>query len=310
MEPAPKFDLKPYHLAWAGAALFGLFALLTLGNGVSTETTYDSITYEREESTNLLSQLVFIALWLGAAAACVHFARKLRADRTLWPDAMHAFLVENRLAAQVPTFTEADAESDRIVYLGDVVPVRPLGFVELLSAAVAVMKRNPRITLVLPAIVISTCIAGIMFLVQLVFTVIVSDAFSVDALLTAFVTTLLIVTAVALPMDAFIAAVTVVGADRAIRGEQAKIGPVVSNALSRMSALIKLMLVFYAIFLLPYILIVPMSMIVTSGGAETLLILPSFALIAVEFVAGVLLSLAPIVMVIEKTGLASCFHGD
>ncbi|MFH5207238.1 hypothetical protein ACHIPZ_03245 [Antrihabitans sp. NCIMB 15449] len=191
MEPAPRFDLKPYHLAWAGAALFGFFALLTLGNGVSTE------------------------------------------------------------------------------------------------------KRNPRIILVLPAIVISTCIAGIMFLVQLVSTVIASDAFSVDALWTAFVTTLLIVTAVALPMDAFIAAVTVVGADRAIRGEQAKIGPVVSGALSRMFALIPLILVFYAILLLPYILIVPMSMIVMSGGAETLLILPSFALIAVDFVAGVLLSLAP-----------------
>ncbi|MBJ8340068.1 hypothetical protein JGU71_14330 [Antrihabitans sp. YC3-6] len=82
-----------------------------------------------------------------------------------------------------------------------------------------------------------------------------------------------------------------------------KIGPVVSGAPSRMFALIPLIVVFYAILLLPYILIVPMSMIVMSGGAETLLILPSFALIAVEFVAGVLLSLAPIVMVIEKTGL-------
>jgi hypothetical protein len=111
-----------------------------------------------------------------------------------------------------------------------------------------------------------------------------------------------IVWAVALPADALLIGSSVIATDKAVRGEPVRLSDVFRLAWGRMYALCRLTLTFYAIFIIPeYLLFLVVGL--TAGFLGGGFVLLWLVLFAATFVMGILFSLAPIVLVVEKRGV-------
>jgi len=107
--------------------------------------------------------------------------------------------------------------------------------------------------------------------------------------------------AVALPGDAMLISTSVFATDKAVRGERVRLGDIFQAARTRMFAVTRLTLVFYGISFAPTI--VMMFALFALGLGPGFMALWVACCIG-SFVMGILLSLAPIVLVVEKRGVA------
>jgi hypothetical protein len=121
-----------------------------------------------------------------------------------------------------------------------------------------------------------------------------------------------VVAAIALPTDALLISLTVIATDRAVRGLPIQSRDVLRHARHRMFAVCRLTLVFYAILFLPqlvfYLVLTssPKVMIALAGPGG--LVLAFLVMFPIYFGLGLLLSLAPIAVVVEGRGVGAALQ--
>lgn len=291
---APLFDLEPYHAARMGAGLAVLLFLLD-PPGIS---------------------------WLIIAAACLIAEWQTRTKAIAWPTPIREFLTQIRLAAD-PNATQRIPDPGqptairqqprrRIDPTAPVIPIRPLSVGEILTGALRATHRHWKVSIgftlsaLVAAVALSAFAAFVTFKVVLSTAADSSGADSLGAvvgpLFAAMLTVLALVVVICLPLDAAINGVTVITADRAIRGQSVRLAEVFALMRQRFWALCRLMIAFYALFVIPGWVISVLAFM-AGGTAASLIIIP--VLFAFEFALGILFSLSPIVMTLEGLGVVA-----
>jgi hypothetical protein len=108
--------------------------------------------------------------------------------------------------------------------------------------------------------------------------------------------------ALALPADALLIALTVTATDKAVRGVPVRFGEVFRLAHKRILAVCRLTLTFYAMFVVPEFLITALASLVLGPASPAYLVVILLSFL-VFFALGILLSLSPIVLVVEGRGV-------
>ncbi len=284
------FDLQPFHVLAAFAGIAAVLMLLTLP-GID---------------------FLLMAVAFGIGAWYTH-TRRVR-----WPDDVAELLARVRLSApgtaMSPTVAAAQYGQQPVAPT-PVVPLRAQTMPELLGGAFRIVFRNWPTLVGIPLVILVACglVAGLA--VTLVSSLFMSatmsmsdDLFSggaggfIASMVAMVVVMYAIVCAVALPADAMLIGASVTATDRAVRGAPVRLGEVFAAAWRQMFALCRLTLAFYAIFLIPEVLFF-LVYIVTVGFGPGIMVL-WLLLFGVSFAIGVLFSLAPIVLVVERRGVA------
>ena len=261
--------MRPWHAIWVAAVVFLLFALFTsAGPG-----------------------------WLMLAVACVLCGVYLRGRRAVPTDPLP---VQPMIPLRAMTIREIFGGTARIVarywptLLG--IPVVILvGFVLLVYVSMTVifqivLKASSSLTGgVLPNP--SSLMAGII-VIWVVYTVIMA--------------------ALALPADALLIALSVTATDRAVRGLPIRTAEMVRQARRRIFAVCRLTLVLYLIIATPeflfYLILSSSPKLTAALAGPGGLVLTVLVFFPIFFVLGLLLSLAPIAVVVEGRGVGAALR--
>lgn len=276
--PALRFDLRPYHMMRAQAGLWVVLAVLACPS---------------------------VSCWLAAALyGCAEWYTRTR--RIGWPADVEDYLAKRgwTLRRGIP------AAVDRY----PPIPFRPMTITELYRGAVRIVLRNWPTLIAVPAIVHSgfaVVLGGIVHLVgKIMGSPETADIFlsgddelglGVAMLMLAMFMTLC---AVVFPGDGLLISLGADAADRAVRGQQIRFDEMFHRAMQSRIAVCRVIVAYYLI------------------GAATLLIqVVAFfsgfyaALIPIVVVCGIasvliaiLLSMAPVVLVLEKRGIVDSFR--
>jgi hypothetical protein len=276
------FDVKPYH---ALRVLIGVWVVVAL------------------------VFLPGIGYWL-TAIGCAVAEWYTRTNNIGWPPDIQDFLVQRRLAAPKPrTLPAGTAKAEPVI------PLRAMSISELFGGAVKVVLKNwpallgiPLVTLVGFIVVFgavcfamfelffnaSSAMSGGLFMSSAV-----GGVGTVVAMMLVFIA---IVCVVALPVDALLIALTVIATDKAVRGEPVRFGEVFEMARKRILAVCRLTLTFYAMFSVPQFLITGLTSLL-AGMVSPVFFLVTLASFVFFFILGILLSMSPIVLVVEGRGV-------
>jgi hypothetical protein len=279
------FDVLPYHVFRVLAALAVVLMLIT----------FPGIDF-------LLLAIAFgVGEWY------------TRTRRMMWPSDVEQLLSRVRLA--VPKSRTAAQFATPPT---PVVPLRPLTTSDIFSGAFKVVFKNwPSLVGIPMAIIVAfgLVLTLIMWIVMEVFfratmsmsgTMFMAQASAgttIAALIAMVVVMYAIICAIALPADALLLASTVIATDKAVRGEAVRLTDIFAAAKGRMFAVLRMTLAFYGIFVLPEFLIFLLV------GATIGFFIPGLAVVwllifSASFVLGILLSLSPVVLIVEKRGVA------
>ncbi|RDH76843.1 hypothetical protein DVS77_18540 [Mycolicibacterium moriokaense] len=284
-----RFDLKPYHVLRAVAAVCVVVALFTLP-GIS---------------------------WFLLAALCLVGEWYTRVNHIGWPADVEEPLARRGLSAQRSQSSSAAPAADT----ESPIPFRAMTITELYSSAFKVVLRNWPALLGIPVVILG----GFVLVFTAVLTIGMKIAFNASTsvngglyestavssdpmgTLTAMMLVFILLScAVAFPADALLIALSVIATDKAVRGLPVRVGEVFRLARSRIFAVCRLTLAFYLLFCIPEMLITGFgSMVFGIGGGFLLAVLLCTAF---SFVVGILLSLAPIVLVVEGRGVMDTFR--
>lgn len=278
------FDLKPHHAMWG---LTGFAALASLVSGLG---------------------------WILAVGGCAYGAWYLQARGTQWPPDIADVLARYRLAPPAPGQQPTSGVIGRpapVPYM----PFRSMTFTEMFRSAWAVLSRNWPTLVGVPAVILTACgvVFGIVLMVGMTVLMQAMDAtFSSTGsigtvVVVMFVGLALLTYAVALPADALLIALSVIVTHKAVSGEQIRLATVLPLARQRMFAVVRLTLAFYTIFFVT-------DSIFYVGVLTALVTAPLAAvpvgilLFAANFAVGIMLSLSPIVVVMEGRGVIDSFR--
>lgn len=279
------FDLRPMHALVAGAALSVIIAFIS----------------------NAHIAWVLVAIACGVGAWFVH------SRNTSWPPDVHAMLVRRRLAQ--PQTAGVPAASDPPI------PFRPMTLGEIFSAAFRVVLKNWPTLLGFPVALLVGFVLILIVLVKIIaavafdadrsvisFTAESSDPFG--TIITIFLVLLVIFGALAYVFDALLIGISVTATTRAVRGEPVLASATFREAWSRMGAVCRLTGAYYAIGFIPEVLFFGLVFMIpgalTSGFV--LFLSPLWLILCLAmFVVGILLSLAPVVLIAERRGVVASF---
>lgn len=254
--------------------------------------------------------------WLLIAGGFAAAEWYTRTRHVSWPADVHNLLVGMRLVERGPAQAQTPGHPGGAAPITAVIPFRPLTIPDIFGGAFKVVARNWP-TLVGTPVMILVGFVLYVVAVTFVFSKIFSEALS-PLLGSMFVTNLetgnlvaltivvmlvyiAFVTALALPTDALLIATSVIATDKAVRGEPVRVGDVFGAARSRMFPACRLTLVFYGICFAPDIIIAMALFTVGISG----MLLVGLACIVGTFIIGILLSLSPIVLIVEKCGVSA-----
>lgn len=261
--------------------------------------------------------------WLLVAAGCAFGGWYTLTRHVMWPPDIEDMLVRVRLT--VPTHRRPETMTQRATATGAApmtapIPLRPLTIPELLGGAAKIVLKNWPVLIGIPVAILVGFVV-IASVVMLVVMKIMADAamsmidasdFSsttdVGSMLTTFVVMWIVLAvamyALALPADALLIALSVIATDKAVRGERVRLAEVFRLARGRMFAVCRLTLTYYLLFLIiPDVLFVVVFFVAI--GVSPFAAMPLMVAITVGcFLMGIVFSLAPIVLVVEKRGVA------
>ena len=271
---APSLAVQPFHVLWGLAAL-SLSASLILGFG-----------------------------WVLVAAGCGAAAYFTQARGTAWHPDLLAVLTRSEPASGTVR-TPATP----------VVPLRPLSFLEMFTGAFRILGRNwptlvgiPVAILVALAVVCGVASAVVMSVAVSSASLSTSLFESADAtsalggLFGVMIVLWLLFCALAFPADAALLALSVSATDKAVRGRPVRMKEVVREARSRILPVCRLTLVYYGIFILIDGSAMGVVLAAFAVGLPLALLLMALLFVG-SFVVGIMFSLAPLVMIIEKRGV-------
>lgn len=282
------FDLKPCHAMWG---LAGFAALASLVSGLG---------------------------WILAVGGCAYGAWYLQAGDAQWPPDIADLLARFRLAPAAPgqprIAGSAPGQSAPVPYM----PFRSMTFTEMFRSAWAVLSRNWPTLVGVPAVILTAFAVVFAIVLTVVVTIMIQ---SMDAMVSSsasmgsigtsmmvmFVVLTLLTYAVALPADALLIALSVIVTHKAVCGEQIRLSTVLPLARQRMFAVVRLTFAFYTIFLITdavfYFAIVTTLLTAPIAAFPVMILLFVF-----NFAVGIMLSLSPIVVVMENRGVIDSFR--
>ncbi|MGX9672188.1 hypothetical protein [Mycobacterium sp. HM-7] len=204
------------------------------------------------------------------------------------------------------------------------IPLRAMTVPELFSGTAKIMVRHWPALLGIPVAILVGFALFVFASAETIGTVMVKASMSLGAggldslsslmtgMLVVWVVYFVVVAAIALPADALLIALSVIATDSAVRGRPIQPREVLGQARRRMFAVCRLTLVFYAILFLPqvvfYLMLTssPKMMIALAGPGG--LVLTFLVMFPIYFGLGLVLSLAPIAVVIEGRGVGAALR--
>ncbi|KAB7758434.1 hypothetical protein [Mycolicibacterium mucogenicum] len=267
--------LKPWHFLWIAAGVFLLVALF-VSSGVG---------------------------WVLLAAAC---------------GLGGAYLRQRQAAAAAPV-RQAQAP-----YPAPMIPLRAMTIPEIFTGTAKIMVRYWPALLGIPVAILVGFALFVYASAATISTVVVKATTTVGAgglanldslmtgMLVLWVVYFAVIAAIALPADALLISLTVIATDRAVRGLPIQSRDVLRQARQRMFAVCRLTLAFYVILFLPqfvfYLILTssPKVMLAMAGPAG--LVLAFLVMFPLYFGLGLLLSLAPIAVVVEGRGIGAALQ--
>jgi hypothetical protein len=252
-----------------------------------------------------------------------------RDRNTAWPSDVYDILVRYRLAMPiVPAppppppppqaavgFVSQPASARGNVGAVPPIPFRAMTFHEIFTGAARIMVKNWPILVGIPVGILS----AFMLFIYLSATAIMHFIFStssalnggslfnltdagsfMSSLMVLFIVFTIVIVAVALPADALVLALSVITAEKAVRGQPVRLVEVWRQARGRMFAVCRMTLTFYMVSALPDVVLVGLLFL----GAGMSSIFFSLATTFVIFVISIVFSLSPVVLVVEGRGVA------
>jgi hypothetical protein len=238
-----------------------------------------------------------------------------RTRRLAWPPDVQDLLGRMHLAPPVPAGPRPGGSGQPAAARVPVIPLRPLTFGEILSGGLRVMLKNWPTLIGIPTAILVAFITVFGLVAIAMFSAALGATSSMSGLMFTSVATasdvfgtlmgmmllyLIVTCAVALPADALLIALSVIATDKAVRGEPVRLGEVFRLARTRMWATCRLTLTFYLIFTIPEFLITMFASLFAGVGG---FVLASLGCFAYAFTVGIMLSLSPIVLVVERRGV-------
>lgn len=273
--PGAGLAIKPWHFLWIAAAVFFLVALFV--------------------SSSLSWVLLAVACGLGGV-----------------------YLRQRHTAATVPAGPAQAAPPMPLI------PLRAMAIPEIFSGTAKIMLRYWPALLGIPVAILVGFVLFVYASGATISTIVVKATMSVGAgglanldnlmtgMLVVWLAYFVVVAAIALPTDALLISLTVIATDRAVRGLPIRSRDVLRQARQRMFAVCRLTLVFYAILFLPqlvfYLVVAssPKVMIALAGPGG--LVFAFLVMFPIYFGLGLLLSLAPIAVVVEGRGVGAALQ--
>jgi hypothetical protein len=252
-----------------------------------------------------IAAISFVALmispsigWGLVGASCAVAGWYARRTRTAWPADLDEVLVKARLVP--PTASPAPQTAPQT----GVIPFRPMSLRELYGGALTAVLRHWPTLLGIPVALLSAAAAAGAAIGWIAAQVLISaatdDLGSLFALLAqVWMIALVVIYVVALPLDAALLGLSVSATDKAVRGEPVRMSSILSAARAQILPMGRLTLIFYAIAALPDVIFL---MLLGGYLPLPLYIIGSLLFSAATFVLGILFSLSPIVLIIEKRG--------
>lgn len=261
--------------------------------------------------------------WFLTAVAFAYGAWFVRQRGVQWPNDVQSLLAAVRLGPRPGTRHSRDPDAtgtrseDRPSR--SLIPLRPLTFPELFTSAAKVVVRNWPSLIGIPVLV---CIGFFVVLLMVLAAALaavttvpsevvggfmLSTISSPAAFLASIVATVLVIALIGLPADALLIGLSVTATDRAVRGEPVRLSALVSHTARRLFAICRLTGLYYLLSFAPPLLF---WVIVVATGFEgvavaAVVMLPIYVAL---FIAGIMFSLAPVVMIVEERGAIDSFR--
>lgn len=289
--PSPVLDLQP-PVALGALALLSLVAAIASDNHLG---------------------------WFLTAACFAYGAWFVHRRRVEWPGDVQGLLAAMRLRPHPSTRPARDPDEDgersKDRYLRSLIAPRPQTFPEMFKAATTVVARNWPALIGIPVLV---CIGFVVALFLMLATVtaapseavvgfMLSSISSPAAFLASVVVTILVIALIGLPADALLIGLSVSATDRAVRGEPVRLSALVSHTGRRLFAICRLTGLYYLLSFAPPLLF--WVIVVATGfdgfAVAAVVMLPIYVAL---FAAGIMFSLAPVVMIIEERGAIDSFR--
>lgn len=204
------------------------------------------------------------------------------------------------------------------------IPLRPMTTPEIFTGTAKIIFRYWPVLLGIPVAILVGFALFVYASATTIGTIVVKASTSVGAgglanldslmtgMLVVWVVYFIVIAAIALPADALLISLTVITTDRAVRGLPIQSRDVLRQARQRMFAVCRLTLAFYAILFLPqlvfYLILTssPKVMIALAGPGG--LVLAFVVMFPIYFGLGLILSLAPIAVVVEGRGVGAALQ--
>lgn len=273
--PGAALAIKPWHVLWIAAAVFLLVALFV--------------------SSSLSWVLLALACGIGGV-----------------------YLRQRHTASAVADGPVQTAPPNPLI------PLRAMAIPEIFSGTAKIMLRYWPALLGIPVAILVGFVLFVFASRATISTVVVKATMSVGAgglanldnlmtgMLVVWLVYFVVIAAIALPTDALLISLTVIATDRAVRGLPIQSRDVLRQARQRMFAVCRLTVVFYAILFLPQLVLYlmlassPKVMIALAGPGG--LVLAFLVMFPIYFGLGLILSLAPIAVVVEGRGVGAALQ--
>jgi hypothetical protein len=256
--------------------------------------------------------VVFSTLgWLLVAAGFAVGGWYVQTRGISWPAEVEDVLVPIRLTRPTAQATAPSAQDTK----ESPIPFRPMTLPELFSGAFKIVAKNWPVLIGIPVAILAVFLAvfvTVMLIVTQMMTAAMTSSLTESAdigsaltgLFVMIIVMTLVMYALALPADALLIALSVIATDKAVRGQKIQISEVFRAARSRIFAVCRLTLAFYTIFLIAPDLLL-FGVLVAALGVSPAAAMPlMFGVFALSFMLAIVLSLAPIVLVVEGRGVA------
>lgn len=245
--------------------------------------------------------------WILVAAGTAFGAYHLQSRNVGWPPDLDELLARARLT--VPAAAPAASTAQPVT---PVIPFRPLTFPEIFGGSWRVMSRNWPTLIAIPTTIFLALVAAMLLFFGIAMSAATAslstsmfESGNVNGLFTGmialYIVFTLVVIAFALPADALLLGLSVIAADKAVRGHRVRLLDVLTAAKGRMRSVCGLTLCFYGIFFavdaIAFAIVMAFFLLLPPLGFVALV-----AVFIASFAIGVLFSLAPIVLIVEGLG--------
>lgn len=260
--------------------------------------------------------------WVFVVGAGAFTAWYLKVRAISWPPDVEEILVQAKLAQPDPHHRANAPGTPPFAPRQPYIPFRALTVSEMFGGAFKIMTRNWPTLVGVPVAILSAwaalvaAIFGVMsgLVQQAVESSFASDDFTSasftslsNALMVIMAVTFLLSYVLALPADALLIALTVITTHKAVSGQPIRLAEIVAIARRRIFAVVRLTLAYYTILIvidiICYMIIFAVMLAAPALGYFLLAVL-----FIASFGAGIMLSMAPMALVVEGIGLGAAFR--